>query len=837
MTERGAILRFASRAQELAIRARRADLLDAARFVGALAANEVGNDAEARRLFIDYFASTKARGALGLRGTSVSHRIGWLINELDGRGKTEAAINFSLAVRDASRDLGFDDTYNFHRRVTMALESAGRMEDALDANEVLATELANNADPIPAQRRERTIRTIKQNAAMLRLRMGDESGLAHIMNNSEEGDYKEVVAGYTRGDLEPARQYLKTHSDGEALAIVSIACAARAREMAAIAPTLANLFKQQLREPGADVTKLRTGIDAFTAQLMECGAAMREPALVDAGRAIIKLFDEPGDYEDALAAEGRGDMADAAKRGVALTQRMVSTIDERGSIEKSTRAGWMLERAALAYLSMRPPRIEEAVATLNEARARDLRASRANRDATKVSPPQGELARVERAVAAATLRLQALARLTSSADRASSTTLAAARAAVQKELERSLGDRDRIARDLSTKDPSVFRAAALAPALSVRDIQARLASDEVLVYYLLARVTSMAVVVDRTSAKVIVLPALDRDRLPILRTELLGYRASLAARSGDRGIVRVADTGPPPAAAAEAVRADLYQRLVKPLESVIARGKRVIIVPEEYTVGVAFAELGPPGQPWIERNPIRVIPGTYLLEKSGRIKAPKERALVLGDPEFGNAAAQQGARSAEGELWPPLPGTRTEAIAVGRLLGATPTLGTDASEAMVKKHVGQATVVHLATHGMADPLRPSAAVVVLAKPTGSRSEDGFLHAFEIERMKLSARLVVLSACETGKGQSRGTEGTLALDRAFLVAGATTVVSSLWVVPDEATAALMTTFYVEFAKGSPADVALAVAMNTIRKDPRWADPSNWSAFRVIGGADR
>lgn len=83
-------------------------------------------------------------------------------------------------------------------------------------------------------------------------------------------------------------------------------------------------------------------------------------------------------------------------------------------------------------------------------------------------------------------------------------------------------------------------------------------------------------------------------------------------------------------------------------------------------------------------------------------------------------------------------------------------------------------------------------------------------------MRLRARLVVLSACETGRGQPRADEGVLALDRAFLVAGAGAVISSLWVVSDEATEALMKSLYSELARGRPADVALANAMALVAR---------------------
>jgi CHAT domain-containing protein len=211
---------------------------------------------------------------------------------------------------------------------------------------------------------------------------------------------------------------------------------------------------------------------------------------------------------------------------------------------------------------------------------------------------------------------------------------------------------------------------------------------------------------------------------------------------------------------------------------------------------------------------------------------------VIGDPDFDGSADCASKRGPEAAVWPRLCGTHEEALAIGRVLHSTPILGAAATEQLVKQRMPSASIIHFATHGRADMQRPGASVVVLSQPRdGTRPEDGLLHAYEIERMRLRARLVVLSACETGKGKVRGNEGILALDRAFLVAGAGAVVSSLWVVPDDATQALMTRFYTLLVNGHSADKALAEAMLVVRSTPKWADPVHWAAFRLVGAGSR
>ncbi len=121
-------------------------------------------------------------------------------------------------------------------------------------------------------------------------------------------------------------------------------------------------------------------------------------------------------------------------------------------------------------------------------------------------------------------------------------------------------------------------------------------------------------------------------------------------------------------------------------------------------------------------------------------------------------------------------------------------LGENATEGAFKKQVNH-RVIHLAVHAIANETRPErAALVLLSDPV--HDEDGFLQASEIVQLPLNADLVVLSACDTAVGPLEGQEGTSTLSGAFLLAGARTVVSTLWSVEDETTLYLMKTFYSE-----------------------------------------
>src|SRR5439155_15494105 len=118
-------------------------------------------------------------------------------------------------------------------------------------------------------------------------------------------------------------------------------------------------------------------------------------------------------------------------------------------------------------------------------------------------------------------------------------------------------------------------------------------------------------------------------------------------------------------------------------------------------------------------------------------------------------------------------------------------------------------------------------------PDGQYDNDGALQAWEIWTMKLKADLVVLSACETGRGVKQTGEGLIGLTRSLQYAGAKTIVASQWKVSDESTAALMTAFHKKLLAGAERDEALQLAMVETAKNPRWRSPYHWAAFLMVG----
>ncbi|MGH7595579.1 MAG: CHAT domain-containing protein [bacterium] len=119
---------------------------------------------------------------------------------------------------------------------------------------------------------------------------------------------------------------------------------------------------------------------------------------------------------------------------------------------------------------------------------------------------------------------------------------------------------------------------------------------------------------------------------------------------------------------------------------------------------------------------------------------------------------------------------------------------------------------------------------MLAKTGKTMETDGILTTAEIFGLPLNAELVVLSACQTGLGEI-SSDGVAGLSRAFLYAGASSLIVSLWIVADDVTQELMVKFYEELAAdGNKARALQAAQLATMKKHPH---PKDWAAFVLVG----
>lgn len=208
-----------------------------------------------------------------------------------------------------------------------------------------------------------------------------------------------------------------------------------------------------------------------------------------------------------------------------------------------------------------------------------------------------------------------------------------------------------------------------------------------------------------------------------------------------------------------------------------------------------------------------------------------------GDRDGGGRGAAVGvARRFDPDELGRLPGAREEARRLRRTVPPEElflAVGFDASrETVLDGPLGGYRILHFATHGITDPRFPG----LLLSRYDRRGEprNGFLWAREIYGLDLAADLVVLGSCRSGLGPRLAGEGPLGLSRAFLFAGARTVLVSLWDVDDRATAELMVRFYDGLlARNLPPARALRRAREELRRDERFAAPHYWAGFVVQG----
>jgi CHAT domain-containing protein len=144
-------------------------------------------------------------------------------------------------------------------------------------------------------------------------------------------------------------------------------------------------------------------------------------------------------------------------------------------------------------------------------------------------------------------------------------------------------------------------------------------------------------------------------------------------------------------------------------------------------------------------------------------------------------------------------------------------------------------IIHVAAHGIADNVQPDeSALVLLSDPKSG--DDGLLHASEIVQLRLRADLVILSACDTAVGPVQGEEGVATLSRAFLLAGARSVLSTLWSSNDNFSLLLIRRFYAHLALHERSGRALRSAkLDVLKKFGDKAVPYYWAGFTLEGVA--
>ncbi|MDY7231780.1 CHAT domain-containing protein [Hyalangium rubrum] len=291
----------------------------------------------------------------------------------------------------------------------------------------------------------------------------------------------------------------------------------------------------------------------------------------------------------------------------------------------------------------------------------------------------------------------------------------------------------------------------------------------------------------------------------------------------------------------------LYSRVFQPLRPLLGNIHHVNIAPDGQLWRIPFYALHDGHKELIESFDFsNRTSGRDLLPRVQPV-APSRAVVALADPKVERP-------------WAPLPGSRAEALAIQRLLPQTQ-LFLDRNATLERLHQLSAPgILHIATHGFfresAAPSQGSRAVgqvgffsggieaqlpshpqlrsgLLFSNPDGAGSD--MVSALELASLNLwGTELVVLSACETALGAVELGQGAYGLSRAFLTAGAETVVSSLWQINDDTTSVLMKFYYRNLLEGRGRGTALREAMLTLRKTH--PHPQDWAPFIALGRAE-
>ncbi len=348
--------------------------------------------------------------------------------------------------------------------------------------------------------------------------------------------------------------------------------------------------------------------------------------------------------------------------------------------------------------------------------------------------------------------------------------------------------------------------------------------------------------------------------------------------------------GPKEEAEYKAIATQLHTLVWQPLESNIKDSTNVFIAPDGGLNLISFAGLiGKDGKYLIEKHPLHCLSAGRDVLRLNETRTSATGLLAFGDPDYDATVAERMTATPQlaANLTPINPyqvrnvrsgcellnemtvtrlyNTRTEAEAITNFWRhgnntefAQALVGARASEERFKQESMGKRVIHIATHGYflqsscmpttrdntvvgENPLLQSGLLLAGANLHGKGAkevgaEDGIVTALEVSAMDLRGTdLVVLSACETGLGKVEQGEGVYGLRRAFQMAGAKTVVSSLWQVPDNETMKFMKTLYSTKAKTYP-ELVQQVALQRIKEARlrgRPTHPFTWGAFVATG----
>ncbi len=352
--------------------------------------------------------------------------------------------------------------------------------------------------------------------------------------------------------------------------------------------------------------------------------------------------------------------------------------------------------------------------------------------------------------------------------------------------------------------------------LALRGVESHLRPGELVLEYVLADPVSWVLAITRTSVH-----KYDLASKTTIEAKCRQYRSTILARKSD---------------ASEAQ--DLFNTLIAPVQE-YGSSKSIIVVADGALHLLPFSALMEHGSYIISDHSVSNSPSSTVLSllRDRENRTLKDTLQYVGVAAESGPSTDQGdvvraAGSFHGDQIAPLPGSAEEVEEVARDFPASNTLllGTEATETRFKKlPLSQYRILHLALHGYVDLQYPDRSALVFA-PEKNGPDDGLLQVREIRQLRLGARLVTLSACDTGVGPI-GAADVSNLMNAFIEAGSESVVAALWELEDRSTTRLMTEFYRDLTNRQDRVMALRNAQLTFIQEG--LPPYYWAGFEIGG----
>ena len=288
----------------------------------------------------------------------------------------------------------------------------------------------------------------------------------------------------------------------------------------------------------------------------------------------------------------------------------------------------------------------------------------------------------------------------------------------------------------------------------------------------------------------------------------------------DEPISRGEDDNPIPSSEIIEALTQLYEVVLAPIEDLLDEDE-IIVVPSGVLAKYPWTSLS-------QSIKIRTFPSLTtlkLITDSPDDYHCKSGALLVGDPSMEKITDKRG-----NPVYDQLKYARMEVEMIGGILNCHPLTGEAATKEAVLQKMGSVALIHIAAHGN----RGSGEIVLAPNPGVSRiSMDNYLlRISDVQAIKLRARLVVLSCCHSAQGEVNS-EGIVGIARAFLFAGARSVLATLWAIDDEATMMFMKSFYEHLGGGESSSYALQKAIKCLQDSHDFSSPKYWASFVLIG----